>query len=98
MQVAEGPQSWHWRNTRTVCPEKLRGACLLGQVDLLDFPALHCATCKALLKAQVASAGDYSPGDVLGQKYTVVEVIGRGSNAVTYRVLLAFSASSAGSV
>ena len=43
----------------------------------------------------LASAGDYSPGDVLGQKYTVVEVIGRGSNGVTYRVSVAFGAWSA---
>lgn len=31
------------------------------------------------------SAGDYIPGDVLG-KYRVLEVIGRGSNGVTYKV------------
>ena len=30
--------------------------------------------------------GDYSPGDVLGEKYTIIETIGRGSNGVTYKV------------
>ena len=30
-------------------------------------------------------AGDYRPGDQLG-KYQVLEVIGRGSNGVTYKV------------
>ena len=30
-------------------------------------------------------AGDYRPGDQLG-KYRVLEVIGRGSNGVTYKV------------
>ena len=33
----------------------------------------------------VLTAGDYKPGDVLG-KYRVLEVIGRGSNGVTYKV------------
>ena len=33
----------------------------------------------------VPAAGDYKPGDVLG-KYRVLEVIGRGSNGVTYKV------------
>ncbi len=31
-------------------------------------------------------AGDYRAGDVLGGKYTVLEVMGRGSNGVTYKV------------
>ena len=31
-------------------------------------------------------AGDYQPGDVLGGKYKVQGVMGRGSNGVTYRV------------
>ena len=35
------------------------------------------------------AVGDYSPGDVLDGKYTVVGVIGRGSNGVTYKVLVA---------
>lgn len=34
------------------------------------------------------AAGDYKPGDMLG-KYRVLEVIGRGSNGVTYKVGLA---------
>ena len=33
-----------------------------------------------------ACAGDYQPGDVLGGKYKVQGVMGRGSNGVTYRV------------
>ncbi len=31
-------------------------------------------------------SGDYRAGDVLGGKYTVLEVMGRGSNGVTYKV------------
>ena len=34
----------------------------------------------------IFSTGDYSPGDVLGEKYTIIEIIGRGSNGVTYKV------------
>jgi hypothetical protein len=29
--------------------------------------------------------GDYKPGDVLGGKYKVVDVMGRGSNGITYK-------------
>ena len=34
------------------------------------------------------TAGDYQPGDVLGGKYKVLGVMGRGSNGITYRVEL----------
>ena len=37
------------------------------------------------MKEAALAAGDYKPGDVLG-KYRVLEVIGRGSNGVTYKV------------
>lgn len=42
----------------------------------------------AALEAVSTSAGDYSAGDLLGGKYRVQEVIGRGSSGVTYRVRL----------
>lgn len=32
------------------------------------------------------ATGDYSPGDVLDKKYKIQEIIGRGSNGVTYKV------------
>ncbi len=32
-------------------------------------------------------AGDYRPGDVVGGKYEVVDIMGRGSNGVTYKAL-----------
>ena len=35
------------------------------------------------------SAGDYQAGDMLGGRYKVLGVMGRGSNGVTYRVQLA---------
>ena len=37
--------------------------------------------------ASVGDAGDYRPGDVVGGKYEVVDIMGRGSNGVTYRAL-----------
>ena len=33
------------------------------------------------------TAGDYRPGDVVGGKYEVVDIMGRGSNGVTYKAL-----------
>ncbi len=38
----------------------------------------------ALEEGLALRAGDYSPGDQLG-KYRVLEVLGRGSNGVTYK-------------
>lgn len=32
------------------------------------------------------TTGDYQPGDVLGSKYTVRELLGRGTTGATYKV------------
>ena len=34
---------------------------------------------------QILRPGDYKPGQVLGNKYEVLELLGRGGNAVTYK-------------
>jgi hypothetical protein len=40
----------------------------------------------SLSRCIVWGAGDYSVGDLLGGKYEVQGIIGRGSNGVTYKV------------
>ena len=47
---------------------------------------LHSMRCS--LRACWAHAGDYQPGDLLEGKYSVISVMGRGSNGVTYKVCL----------
>lgn len=46
-----------------------------------QWPLWHVSVYKCLLQY---STGDLPPGTVVKQRYTIQEVLGRGSNAVTY--------------
>lgn len=45
-----------------------------------------CDRAKSKAHQWFSLVGDYRPGDILGGKYEVLEVMGRGSNGVTYKV------------
>lgn len=85
-RVCESMQAQSLKNEHK---KKVRGKhFLLGQVspfdDLCVQVKLRKMTCSPLTLPVLT--GDYSPGDILGDKYHVKGVIGRGSNGVTYKV------------